>query len=236
MTNDPHTMSLDMSVVTDPDVTDALPQLLTEWRARKQWDTMSVPARDLHLAILKAFLNHGQPPKVDPQDKALLNDLEARDLIVMDDETIRHAYPFSNSNMPHSVTIAGITNHTVCAIDAFGASAMVGLPGEVRFDCGACGDCVSVKIGDQGLTLLEAEPQDARIWAGIVEDGGCAASSQCQSMIGFCSEAHLESWRGQQSGDTVGFSFSAAQALQAGSATFRPFMARDAKPILQPSE
>ncbi|KKM06953.1 hypothetical protein LCGC14_1738790 [marine sediment metagenome] len=71
---------------------------------------------------------------------------------------------------------------------------------------------------------------------GRVEDGECAASSQCQSMIGFCSEAHLESWRGQQSGDTNGFSFSAAQALQAGSATFRPFMASDAKPILQPRE
>lgn len=229
-------MSLDMSVVTDPDVAHALPQLLTDWRARKQWGTISRSARDLHMTILKAFLNHGHPPEVDPQDKALLDDLEARDLFVMDGDTIQHAYPFSAIDMPHSVTIAGVTNHTVCAIDAFGASAMVGLPGEVRFDCGECGDSVSVKIGGQGLTLLEAKPQDARIWAGVVEDGECAASSQCQSMIGFCSEAHLESWQGQQTGDTVGFSFSAAQALQVGSATFRPFMARDAEPIQQPSE
>lgn len=228
MTSEPHSMSLDMSVVTDPDVANALPQLLTDWRARKQWGTMSPSVCDLHMTIMKTFLNHGHPPEVGPQDKALLDDLEARDLIIMDGDTIQHAYPFSATEMSYTVAIAGVTNFTVCAIDAFGTSAMVGLPGKAGLGCADCGDLVSVSIGGQGLILLEAKPQDARIWAGVVEDGGCAAFSQCRSMLAFCSQAHLENWQGQQAGDTVGFSFSAAQALQAGAALFRPFMARAA--------
>ena len=213
-----------MSVVTDPKVAEALPQLLTEWRAQKRWADMRPQTRSLHHNILESFLRNGHPPDVGDAKQTLLEDLQQRDLIVLDGDAIQHAYPFAAIAMPHEVTIEGVTNFTVCAIDAFGVPAMVGLPGRVRTECANCGGLISVSIGGEGLDLDATEPQEARIWAGIVEITGCAASSQCQSMLGFCGKAHLEEWRGKQIQETVGFSLSAEQALQAGAAIFRPFI------------
>lgn len=221
-----HFDSLDMTVVTDPEVAAALPQLLTQWRARKRWDDLAPSASAVHAQILDSFLRHGHPPKLDGIDEVSRKNLQERDLIVLKDGDIVHAYPFSAVAMPHSVTIGGITNFNVCALDAFGTPAMIGAPGEVRLTCAVCKDPITALIGENGLTLNAATPKDARIWAGIVESGECAASSQCQSMLGFCSQAHLDKWLAAQPRKTQGFSFDPAQALQAGAALFRPFMQR----------
>lgn len=226
MTEIKHVRSLEMSGVTDPIVADALAQLLPEWRARKRWGDMEPRSRALHFDILNSFLKHSRPPELDSIDRAVVEDLQERDLIILDDNTIQHAYPFSDVTMPHAVTINGVTNFTVCAIDALGAPAMVESAGRVRLECATCGDPVSILIGDRGLKLDAADPANARIWAGVVETGSCAASSQCQSMLGFCSLVHLEQWREKQPQPTMGFSFNPEQALQAGVAIFRPFMDR----------
>ena len=226
MTRTHHFDSLDMSVVTDPEVATALPQLLTEWRARKRWDDLAPAVLVFHAHILDSFLKHGHPPSLKGVDEATLEKLQEHDLIVLNDGAIEHTYPFAATPMPHTVTINSVTNFNVCALDAFGASAMVGALGHVRLDCAACGDSISVSIGKDGLVLNAAMPEDARIWAGIVASGECAASSQCQSMLGFCSQTHLDQWRAAQSDQNKGFCFDSTQALQAGAALFRPFMRR----------
>lgn len=217
-----HSLHLDMSVVTDPIVADALPELLQEWRAKKRWGDISPRTKAFHWDILVSFLNHGRPPDIAGIDPAILSDLQDRDLLVLDGNAVSHAYPFSNRRMPHTVTINGVTNSTVCAIDAFGAPAMVGSEGQICLECAVCGHAILIEIGDKGLEL-KSGPDDVRIWAGIGETGNCAATSNCQSMLGFCSVAHLKVWRDKQPQPTRGFAFSPKQALQAGAALFRPF-------------
>ncbi|WP_139784832.1 hypothetical protein [Roseovarius sp. A-2] len=67
------------------------------------------------MAILNSFLKLGRPPEIETQDAALLEDLQQRDLIVVNGNAIQHAYPIAASAMPHSVTIAGVKNFNVCA-------------------------------------------------------------------------------------------------------------------------
>lgn len=219
-----HTRSLDMSGVTDPIVTSALPRLLPEWRMRKRWEDMEPRSRAFHLEILNSFMSHGCPPGLDGIDCTIVEDLIERDLIVLDGKTIQHAYPFSSLAMPHTVTVNGVTNFTVCAIDAFGAPAMAGSAGHIRLECATCCDPVSIAVGAKGMKLDAITPAHARIWAGVVETGSCAATSQCRSMLGFCSLSHLEGWRKAQPQPAIGFSFTPEQALHAGAAILRPFM------------
>ena len=215
---------LDMSVVSDAHVAEALPQLLTEWRMKKRWDDMPLQTRDLHRQVLWAYLTKGVPLDIADLSPASLEDLQQRDLIVLRDGALQSAYPFSTRETDHKARINGISNFCVCAIDALGAPAMAEASGHVALNCAVCATAITVRIGGAGLELQQAAPNDARIWAAILPIKGCAANTQCKSMLAFCGEAHLHHWRGQQPTKTTGFAFSITQALQAGAAIFRPFL------------
>ncbi|VAV96489.1 hypothetical protein MNBD_ALPHA07-1033 [hydrothermal vent metagenome] len=227
----PHPVTgLDMSVVSDARVAEALPQLLTEWRMKKRWDDMPPQTRALHQKLLIGYLTTGAPPGIAGLNPAILEDLQQRDLIVLRDGALQSAYPFSTRKTGHKVRINGITNFCVCAIDALGAPAMAEKAAQVALNCAVCDAAITVRIGGAGLELQQAAPKDARIWAGIIPIKGCAADTQCQSMLAFCGDQHLNHWRGQQPGPTNGFAFSIAQALQAGAAIFRPFLQKGTAP------
>ena len=215
---------LDMSVVTDALVAKALPQLLTEWRMKKRWADMPGQTRALHQKLLRGYLTTGTPPGIADLSPSILEDLQQRDLIVLKNGALQSAYPFSTRKTDHKVRINGITNYCVCAIDALGAPAMAGTSAQVALNCAVCDAAITARIGGAGLELNQSEPTDARIWAGIIPINGCAADTQCQSMLAFCGETHLHHWQGQQPSPTNGFSFTTLQALQAGAAIFRPFL------------
>ncbi len=215
---------LDMSVVTDAGVAKALPRLLTKWRMKKRWDDMPPQTRALHQKLLMGYLTNGAPPDIADLNPATLEDLQQRDLIVLQDGSLQSAYPFSTRKTGHKARINGISNFCVCAIDALGAPAMAGQAGQVDLSCAVCNTAITVRIGASGLELQQASPKEARIWAGIIPIKGCAADTQCQSMLAFCGDEHLQNWRDQQPTPTNGFAFTTLQALQAGAAIFRPFL------------
>jgi len=222
---------LDMSVVSDAGVATALPLLLTEWRMKKRWGDMSPQTRALHQQVLGTYLTTGAPPNIASLNPAILEDLQQRDLIVLQDGALQSTYPFSTRKTGHEARINGISNHCVCAIDALGAPAMAAQAGQVALNCAVCSVAITVRIGGAGLDLQQASPKDARIWAAILPIKGCAADTQCQSMLAFCGDQHLQYWRDQQPNPTNGFSFTTLQALQAGAAIFRPFLQRGTAPL-----
>lgn len=214
----------DMSLVTDETVASALPRVLTESRIHKRWGEMSGAVRAAHTTILRKYISAGQPPKLEDLDSELLQNLAERDLIVLRAERIHAAYPFSTVPTRHSVTIDGVETAAVCAIDALGTAAMVHRPVAVSSTCPQCEAKLEVSIAADGLTVEACHPDTARVWAGIVPIKGTAADTQCQSMLMFCSEAHLEDWRKARP-NSEGFSLSVQQGTQLGAAMFAPFLA-----------
>ncbi|MGR3344267.1 MAG: organomercurial lyase [Paracoccaceae bacterium] len=213
-----------MSVVSSSAVRNALPRLLTELRIHERWADIDETTLSLHRSILTAYVRTGTAPDASELDHAQLLDLNRRDLIVLDGASISAAYPFSTIPTRHSVRIGEREIACVCAIDALGTGAMVRQEVRVNSRCPQCDQCIVVDIAENGLRIVTCEPVAARIWAGIVPIKGCAATSQCQSMLAFCCQEHLDEWRSGDENRREGYAFSVEQAVQAGAAIFRPFL------------
>jgi len=223
MTTD-KTENLDMTVVRDKAVADALPHLLTEWRMKKRWATIDKQTLSLHRAILNAYLETGTPPDTEGLRIEQLDDLCDRDLVVMEGNAISAAYPFSTASTLHNVEIDNISIANVCAIDALGSGAMAHKAACVTSQCATCKNDIVIKLSDDGLTVENTSPSAPRVWAGIVPNSGCAANTQCQSMLMFCNQLHLDDWICTKKQKPDGFDFSIEQAVQLGAAIFRPFL------------
>lgn len=101
---------------------------------------LSGPARQVHLAVLAAFIADGQPPLPAALDRLarayggepgpVRAELAGADVVAFTaDGEIRAAYPFSAAPAPIRVSWAGGPQvHAMCAIDALGMSAMLGHP------------------------------------------------------------------------------------------------------------
>lgn len=100
---------------------------------------LTVPARQLHRWVLTAFAQTGNAPRrteietaaheagIDPG--TALAELAARDVLAVDQHgEVSAAYPFSPAPTRHRVTWAGGSAYAMCAVDALGMSAMLGVP------------------------------------------------------------------------------------------------------------
>ncbi len=227
----------DLSVVSDPLVVEALDALLTEWRMRKRWHDLPAAHRRLHRAILRGYLGAGVPPSLADMTgdfgdlvELALEDLAKRDLILLDSGKVAGAYPFTSRTARHSVEIAGREIAAMCAIDALGAAAMARQDARVRGCCAHCDAPIEIDVAEAGLAIARVQPAKALIWAGVTPVLGCAADTQCQSMLLFCERAHLDAWRADNAPRGEGFCLTPAQALQLGAAIFRPFLAPAEEP------
>jgi len=221
---------IDWSQVSDELVSRAITRLLQPSRMEKRWSGLTPDTQELHHQILRAYMETGHPPKIATLNLTLIRDLEDRDFVVVGDGGIRAAYPFSTSPTAHLVEISGQEIAAVCAIDALGTAAMVASPVQVQSQCPVCDATIQVSVDATGLGLSDATHPDARVWAGVTPIGGCAADSQCQSMLVFCSSGHLLDWRSDQPQE--GFDLSLSQAIELGAAIFAPFL----KPLPAPPE
>jgi Alkylmercury lyase len=228
---DTTTAWFDHSVVSDPRVSEALGALLSDWRMAKRWDDLPPDHRRLHRAILHGYLQAGEAPgrvelAADFGDAtdAILDDLVARDLIVLETGEIVGAYPFTSRLSRHMVEIGGQDIAAMCAIDALGAGAMARRDAQLRADCAECGALIRVAIVAEGLEIARVTPEGMMIWAGVEPVAGCAADTQCRSMLMFCNLDHLEAWRAVHAPRGTGFHLTPAQALELGAAIFRPFL------------
>jgi len=215
----------DLSAVSSATVRQALPHLLlTDWRMKKRWSDFDAITRDLHRDILQSYVQNGIAPDISELDQSRLHDLVERDLVVVAQGKISSAYPFSSHPTTHNVRIYQRQIFCVCAIDALGVGAMIGEAVDVSLKCAICAVSIDLQTTGDGLGNSASAPDTATIWAGIVEIDGCAADTQCQSMLAFCSAAHLCDWQSKADDRQQGFAFTLEQAVQAGAAIFRPFL------------
>jgi hypothetical protein len=175
--------------------------------------TLSDPARRLHRAILRAFLENGSAPTVAdlrPIARAsgvgierLLTEMAVHDVIQRAPHgAIQVAYPFSSSATAHQVQLeGGPTVYAMCVIDALGLPFMAGRPGTILTEdpvdatpitiiigCGSTGKPTSSQVRwlpTTAVVLVNRPPE------GPVIQAECS----CPYLNAFASRDSLRQWR-----------------------------------------
>ena len=202
-----------------------------------RWRGIGEAEDTVRRAVLRHYAARGHAPSIaalgdvtglgSDAVRGLLKQLKGRDLILLDDagETILGAYPFTERDTGHRVEFGEMTVSAMCAIDALGVGAMCDRDVAIHSSCRACGEAIEIITRDRGAALDRVTPEGAVVWVGLRYTGACAASSLCTVMTFFCSDAHLDRWRGANYPDLNGIRLSIDEATQAGKAIFTPMLA-----------
>lgn len=224
----------DWAAVSSHTTHDALTAILQAFGVERAWRDYTSAEDDVRIALLRLYAERGLAPTIDDLARRvgvgttairpIVASLKARDLVVLDadGERIVGAYPFTDRNTDHRVTLGDRTLNAMCAIDALGVGAMYGRDVEIRSRCRACGLPVEITTANNGHAVADVQPASAVVWSGIRYENDCAASSLCTVIAFFCGDAHLEAWRMAQQPETPGYCLSIDEALQAGRALFAP--------------
>ncbi len=230
------------SVVTSETVREALDSILEVFGVEERWSGLEDAEDRVRRAILDHYGQTGHAPSIAQLSKStgtapdeigdVLRKLKARDMVVLDQsgETITGAYPFTERDTGHRVCLGDRVLNAMCAIDALGAGAMYDKDVTIDSTCPACGTAIHIETRDNGAALATVSPSSAVVWSGIRYFNGCAASSLCTVLAFFCSDEHLESWRGANHPDLAGYRLSMDEGLQAGKAIFTPLLAPESPP------
>ncbi len=226
----------DWSVVTSGTVRDALGAIFETCDWAERWAGLDEGQDRTRRAILETYPRIGHAPSIDElalttgfapdQVRGLVTKLAARDMVVLDRDgtTLIGAYPFIDRDTEHRVRLGGTVLNAMCAIDALGAGAMLGIDTVVDSACRSCATPIRIQTRGKGAALADYAPTSAVVWTGIQYADRCAADSLCTVMAFFCSDDHLESWRSAQSSATKGYRLSAEEGLQLGKAIFVPLL------------
>jgi len=225
----------DWSIVASARAREALQALLRSEHLLHRWSGYTVEADRVRSAVLRLYAENGRAPRVEAiaersgisttAAQALLDELGARDLVVLDGHRIIGAYPFTDANTGHRVTWGGHAANAMCAVDALGVGAMLGRETAIASHCRHCGAPIRIETRDDGRGLALAEPEAAVVWLSTRYEGCCAAGSLCRDTRFFCSDAHLEAWRSESRAEVPGSRLTIEEALQVGRAIFGPSLA-----------
>jgi hypothetical protein len=194
---------------------------------------LTLPARQLHLAVMAAFAGTGRAPTrgelergarahgADPA--AVLAEPAARDVIVFGaGGEIRAAYPFSP--VPTGIQVrwaGGPVTYAMCAIDALGISAMLGRPVTITAAEPGTGRVITVHADRDRARW---NPPRAVVFAGETGDRGCLSVDRTCGYINFFTSARAAlAWAGRRPGVT-GMILNQARALREGVAEFGAFL------------
>jgi hypothetical protein len=173
---------------------------LAKWEERRALDPL---ARTVLRTILDQFVASGGPVSFETvaallreQDPARLSQaiarLDEKDLILVADEQVTLAYPFSGTPTAFKVVMPdGRERYAICAIDALGIPAMLGKPVTIRSRCHHCGAPLEIPTSPEG----PIGNADVIVWVGERDTRKKACASFCLTLNFFSSEAHLQSWR-----------------------------------------
>jgi mercuric reductase len=222
-------------VVTSPAVRDALLAMVGSDHVLNRWSGYDPATDRVRIALLQLYVEGGRAPAADALAEragvsgaaiqALLENLRHRDLIVRDGERIVGAYPFTDRDAGHRVTLHGRVLNAMCAVDALGIGAMTGHDITIASRCRHCGIPIRIATRDQGRALARIEPRTSVMWQSVRYEGACAANSLCATTAFFCSDNHLSAWRHEQAADEAGFRLSIEEGLEVGRALFGPSLA-----------
>ncbi len=225
----------DWSVVRSPVAREALLAIFEVFDMDRCWGGYTEAEDAVRTAILLHYCKNGKPPAVadlmsscgmdEAQVMTSLRNLKGRDLVVLDDARgqVTGAYPFTDRETGHRVRLGDTEVNAMCAVDALGAGAMYGSDTEIDSSCRLCGAPIHVATHRAGRAIRQVSPPETVVWTGI-QYGGQAATSLCTVIAFFCSEDHLNGWRGNNS-EERGFRMSLDEGMETGMAIFMPFLA-----------
>jgi mercury(II) reductase len=212
-----------------------LQKLLQSEHLLQRWSGYADEADRVRSAVLRLYAENGRAPAVEAiaertgmsaaAVRALLDQLGARDLVVLDGGRIVGAYPFTDMDTGHRVTWDGRFVNAMCAVDALGVGAMLRRDTAIASHCRHCGAHVRIETQNDGRQPALAEPEAVVVWLSARYEGFCAATSLCRETAFFCSDAHLEASRSQSQSDVPGWRLTLDEALQVGRAIFGPSLA-----------
>ena len=194
---------------------------------------LTMPARQVHLAVMAAFAETGRAPArgelertarahgADPA--AVLAELAARDVIAFGaDGEIRAAYPFSP--VPTAIQVSwagGPLTYAMCAINALGISAMLGRPVTITGAEPGTGRVITVQADRDEARW---DPRRAVVLAGATGDQGCLSVDRTCGYINFFTSAGAaRAWVDHHPAIT-GTVLNQARALREGVAEFGAFL------------
>ena len=222
----------DWSVVKSPAVKDALQAMVGSDHVFDRWSGYDPATDRVRVALLELYSEDGRAPTTgalaeraglnETSVRTLLEELRRRDLAVLDGERIVGAYPFTDKDTGHRVTLDGRVLNAMCAVDTLGIGTMTDRDIAIASRCRHCGAPVRIATRDQGRALAQIEPRTAVMWQSVRYEGACAANSLCATTAFFCSDDHLSAWRSEQPADEAGFRLSIEEGLEAGRALFGP--------------
>ena len=165
---------------------------------------LSGPARQVHLAVLAAFIADGHPPASAALDRlarayggesgSVRAEFAATDVLAFTaDGEIRAAYPFSAAPAPIRVSWAGGPQvHAMCAIDALGMSAMLGRPVTITATQPGTGRVISVTVDRDRARW---RPRTAVVFVGAAcGASGPAADRSCGYINFFTTAPAARAW------------------------------------------
>ena len=227
----------DWSVVTSKKAGAALADVCEAFGVEGRWTGMEDDEDRMRRAILTEYGATGRAPTAgdlmkisgDGLDElyTILGRLKRRDMVVLDEggKKIIGAYPFTERDTGHRITLRGADLNAMCAIDALGAGAMYGTDTVIRSFCGNCGGSVHIETRRGGTEIASASPENTVVWSGVQATHGCSADTMCTVMAFFCSEECLNAWRGSEAAAREGHLLSLEEGLQVGKAIFTPLLA-----------
>ncbi|SFP06101.1 Alkylmercury lyase [Amycolatopsis arida] len=194
-------------------------------------------ARRLHRLALTAFAEAGRAPRRadlerDARDHGIdpgpaLAELTERDVLAVDERgEIRAAYPFSPVPTRHHVSWDGAasTVYAMCAIDALGVSAMLGIPITISSTEPDTDRTVTVHVDQR---TARWRPDTAVVFAGATEDTCCPSVDRtCGYINFFTSPDAVRRWTARNPGVT-GVVLDQDQALASAVAEFGALLRRE---------
>ncbi|WP_020388707.1 alkylmercury lyase family protein [Kribbella catacumbae] len=162
--------------------------------------TLSPELRELHRAILSAFVGTGTAPTVawitdrasllgaDPDDA--LASLSEADLVHTADGSVTVAYPFSGTPTPHRVEFdGGPTTWAMCGADALGIPLMTGRNAAITSADPQTGELIRIRYHNRVWTW---EPDSTVMLTAATRGCGTAAEAACRYVHFFTRPEHAQ--------------------------------------------
>ena len=225
----------DWSVVRSPAVRQALLAMIASDNLLSRWGGCAADADRTRVALLQLYAESGRAPDAgaiarraglsEAAVRARLGDLRDHDLVVLDGERVVGAYPFTDRDTGHRVSLGEAAVNAMCAVDALGIGGMTGQDTVIESRCRRCAVPIRIDTSERGRALGAVNPPTAVMWQSVRYESACAASSLCTATAFFCSDDHLVAWHEQQTAAETGYRLSLEEGLEAGRAIFEPSLA-----------
>lgn len=191
---------------------------------------LPAPLRRVHQAMLRSLVERGTALD---DDTAFTSDAElsraiaalaADDLIVVADNRVIGAYPFTTEPTPHQITVNGHALWTMCALDALAVAPVFDVAVSIASHCPASGSAVEIEMRGDRLVSVRPGPE---IQVGFAwrAPGTCAARNFCPGITFLRDGEALQQWR--KGRDVDHDAITLEEAVVVAVRFFGPLMARE---------